>query len=328
VIGIALAIWMVATTIAWPLLKGVKFILLSPVLARVRWRAVLVTALAVGGIFAVLALLPIPNGTVVRGLVWIADDSRIVAEASGRLDQLLVEPGAMVAPGDAVAKLDDPLIAAKRKRAQALRAEIAARLLSAESRAPYDLQVLSRQQELADQELADLERQERNLIVRSPAAGAFIVPHALDLADNFIKRGQTIGFVMSDRAPSIRASVPEGEIEFVRTQTRSVSIRFDEAPWTRLDSPAIEREVPKSTRSLPAPALSTENGGPFTLDPAAKDKDIILESIFEVDIAVPKEIALERWGQRVWVRFDHGASPIIGRVYRAARQLFLGRFHV
>jgi putative peptide zinc metalloprotease protein len=64
------------------------------------------------------------------------------------------------------------------------------------------------------------------------------------------------------------------------------------------------------------------------LDPAAKDKDRILESIFEIDISMPKDIAVEHWGERVWVRFDHGASPVIGRIYRAARQLFLGRFHV
>jgi putative peptide zinc metalloprotease protein len=328
VIGVALAIWMAAASIAWPVLKGLKFILLSPTLTSVRWRAVSVTALAVAGIVAALALVPIPNGTVVRGLIWIADDSRIVAQSSGRLEKLLVEPGAMVAQDAALAKLDDPLIASKRKKAQALLAEIAARLLSAETRTPFDLQVLSRQRELAQQELADLERQERNLIIRSPAAGAFIVPHAVDLVDNFIKRGQAIGYVMSDRAPSIRASVPEGEIEIVRDQTKSVSVRFDEAPWTRLDSLSVERQVPKSTRSLPAPALSTENGGPFTLDPAAKDKDMILESIFEIDISVPKDIAVEHWGERVWVRFDHGASPVIGRIYRAARQLFLGRFHV
>ena len=71
---------------------------------------------------------------------------------------------------------------------------------------------------------------------------------------------------------------------------------FDEAPWIRLDHSHIEREVPKSSRRLPAPALSTENGGPFALDPAAKDKDRILEDIFEVAISAPQDVAVERWG--------------------------------
>ena len=134
-------------------------------------------------------------------------------------------------------------------------------MLSAETRTPFDLEVLRRQRELAEQELADIERQEHDLTVRSPASGTFIIPHAVDLADNFIKKGETIGYVRSDRAPSIRAWVPEGEIEYVRDQTKSVSVRFDEVPWTRLDSSHIEREVPESTRSLPTPSLSTDNGG-------------------------------------------------------------------
>jgi putative peptide zinc metalloprotease protein len=251
-----------------------------------------------------------------------------VAQASGNFVKLLAEPGSIVGAGDEIAALDDPLIASKRKKAKARLTEIEARLLSAESRTPYDLQVLSRQRELAEQELMELARQERDLIARSPASGALIVPHAVDLTDNFIKKGEIIGYVRSDRAPGIRAWVPESEIQYLRDQTKSVSIRFDEAPWIRLDHSHVEREVPKSSRRLPAPALSTENGGPFVLDPAAKDRDRILEDIFEVNISAPQEVAVERWGERVWVRFDHGASPIAWRLYRAARQLFLGRFHV
>ena len=328
IVGVILAFWMGITSIVWPVLKGLKFILLSPALTTVRWRSLSVTALGATGLVAAFALVPIPNGTVVRGVVWVPEESRVVAKASGHLEKLLAVPGAIVAVGDEVAKLDDPLIASKRKKAQGRLTEIEARLLSAETRTPFDLEVLRRQRELAEQELADIERQEHDLTVRSPASGTFIIPHAVDLADNFIKKGETIGYVRSDRAPSIRAWVPEGEIEYVRDQTKSVSVRFDEVPWTRLDSSHIEREVPESTRSLPTPSLSTDNGGPFALDPTAKDKGRILEDIFEVDVSVPKELTVERWGQRAWIRFDHGASPVVGRLYRAARQLFLGRFHV
>jgi len=188
--------------------------------------------------------------------------------------------------------------------------------------------VLGRQRDLAQQELADLERQEGDLTLKSAAAGVFIVPHAADLPDNYVKRGQTIGYVMASRSPHIRASVPESEIEYVRDRTQSISVRFDEAPWSSVDSGAISRQTPKSTRILPSLALSTANGGPFTPDPQAKEKDAMLDSVFEVEIDVPDPILTDRWGQRVWVRFDHGASPAIDRVYRSLRQLFLGRFHV
>jgi len=74
--------------------------------------------------------------------------------------------------------------------------------------------------------------------------------------------------------------------------------------------------------------LSSVSGGPFAPDPGAKERETSLESFFEVDIATPSELTSDRWGERVWVRFDHGASPMLVRIYRAGRQLFLGRFHV
>ena len=328
VVGVLLAIWMAVVSFVWPVVKGLKFVLVSPSLDRVRWRAIAVTTLfvAVGGLLG--AVIPFPNGTVTRGIVWIPQEARIVANASGTLSQFLADPGTVVAAGDPLVRLEDPLIDSKRKKAQARLTEIEARLFSAQARTPFDAELLRRQKELADGELREIERQHGDLVIRSPSAGIFVVPHSADLADNFVKRGQLIGYVMTEHSPPVRTTIPESEIEYVRDRTMAVSIRFDEAPWQPISAARIERQFPQSTRQLPSPALSSANGGPFAPDPGAKEKDTSLEAFFEVDIATPDKLLLERWGQRVWVRFDHGVSPAFARIYRAGRQLFLGRFHV
>ncbi len=326
-VGIALAVWMMVTAIVWPILKAVKFLLLSPVLAGVRLRAVGLTAVFIGLLAASIAGVPIPEGTVVRGLVWLPDEARVVAGVSGHFKGWLVAAGSMVRTGDPLVLLEDPLIGAKRHDAEAKLAEIEARLRSAEAHSPYDTQVLTRQRDLAREELADLDRQEANLLLKSNANGRFIVPHERDMQGNFVKRGQTVGYVIASASPVIRASVPESEIEYVRDRTQGVSIRFDEAIWSSIDG-AITRVTPKPTHNLPSPALSSTNGGPFTPDPQGHDKEAMLDSIFEVDVQAPDTFADDRWGQRVWVRFDHGASPVAARLYRSLRQLFLGRFHV
>jgi putative peptide zinc metalloprotease protein len=328
VVGLLLAIWMALVSFVWPVMKGIKFVLLSPSLGKVRLRAVTVTVLFLVAVALLGAVVPLPNGTVTRGVVWIPQEARVVAHASGSLAEILVNPGAGVGAGDPLIRLDDPLIASKRKRAQARLAEIAARLVSAQARTPFEAELLQRQRELASDELREIERQHNDLVIRSPSAGIFVVPHVADLADNFVKRGQLVGYVMTERSPPIRTTVPESEIEYVRDRTTAVSIRFDEAPWLPIRAARIERQFPQSTRQIPTPALSSMNGGPFAPDPNAKDKDTSLEAFFEIDIATPDEVALDRWGQRVWVRFDHGASPALERIYRAGRQLFLGRFHV
>ena len=137
------------------------------------------------------------------------------------------------------------------------------------------------------------------------------------------RRGESAGL-----GRNFRASIPASEIEEVRDRTLAVSMRFDEAPWSRIDRSTIAREAPQATHTLPSPALSSANGGPFTMDPQAKEKDVMLDSIFVIDIAADPDLTSEHWGERLWVRFDHGASPVISRLYRMARQLFLGRFHV
>lgn len=328
VIGVLLAIWMALVSFVWPVVKGLKFVLLSPSLGRVRLRAGMVTVLFLLSAGLLVAVVPLPNGTVTRGVVWIPQEARVVANAAGILAEVLVNPGSEVATGDPLLRLDDPLIASKRKKAQARLAEIEARLFSAQARTPFEAQLLQRQRELANDELRDIERQYNDLVVRSPSAGTFIVPHLADLAENFIKRGQLVGYVMTERSPPVRTTIPESEIEYVRDRTTAVSIRFDETPWLPIEAARIERQFPQSTRQLPSPALSSVNGGPFAPDPNAKEKDTSLEAFFEIDIASPGQMALDRWGQRVWVRFDHGASPVLVRIYRAGRQLFLGRFHV
>ena len=327
VIGLLLAIWMAVVSFIWPVAKGVKFVLLSPSLGTVRLRAVSVAGLFLIAVGLLVAVVPLPNGTVTRGVVWIPEETRVVANASGILKQFLANPGTVVTAGDPLIRLDDPLIASRRKKAQARLTEIEARLVSAQARTPYEAELLQHQRELAKDELRDIERQYDNLVLRSPAAGTFIVPHLADLAENFVKRGQMVAYVMTERQPPIRTTVPEREIEYVRDRTTAVSIRFDDSLWRPIGSARIERQFPQSTRLLPSAALSSVNGGPFAPDPGAKEKETSLESFFEIDVTTP-ELAIDRWGQRVWVRFDHGASPALARIYRAGRQLFLGRFHV
>jgi putative peptide zinc metalloprotease protein len=328
VIGLVLAIWMALVSFVWPVVKSLKFVLLSPSLDGARLRAIAVAALFLVVVGLLVAIVPLPNGTVVRGVVWIPEETRVVANASGILTQVLIDAGAKVAGGDSLLRLDDPLIASKRKKAQARLAEIDARLVSAQARTPYEAELLQQQRRLAEDELKEIERQYDNLVLRSPAAGTFVVPHLADLSGNFIKRGQMVGYVMTDRPPPIRTTIPESEIEYVRDRTTAVSVRFDEAVWLPIKAARIERQFPQSTKLLPTPALSSVNGGPFAPDPNAKEKETSLESFFEFDISTAGPSAVDRWGQRVWVRFDHGASPALVRIYRAGRQLFLGRFHV
>lgn len=52
------------------------------------------------------------------------------------------------------------------------------------------------------------------------------------------------------------------------------------------------------------------------------------EKLFLFDIRLPPAEGYYNVGERVYVRFDHGAEPLVWRWYRGIRQLFLKRFDV
>ena len=327
-IGVGLVIWMIASSVIWPLVQALKFVLLAPAIAPTRLRAIIVTTIAVSGIAALFAAVPVPRGTVVRGQVWIPEDAHVVATVAGNLAELIAAPGADVEPGQPLARLVDPFIAAKLKKAEARLAELEARLRSAEPKNPFDTQIVRREIELAGDELAELQRQEASLIVKSPGRGVFVVPGEKDLLNKFLKRGQLLGYVMQDRASIVRALVPEADIDLVRNDVVGVAVRVDGGVWQKVDDVRVARQFPKSTHRLPGMAMASLNGGPFAIDPAAKEKDVAIEAFFEVDLVADNSALRGQWGQRAWVRFDHGAAPLILRLYRSGRQLFLGQFHV
>jgi putative peptide zinc metalloprotease protein len=327
-IGVAMVVWLVAATFLWPAFKILRFVLVAPPLAEARLRAMAATATVAALCWVGVGLVPIPYGTVARGVVWIPEEVRIVAETAGRCVRFAAEPGTRVEPGDVLVELDDPYIASRRRNQEGRLAELEARLTAAEPTSPFDTQVIRRQVDFARDELAEFARRARALTVRSEQAGIFVVPNYADLVESHVKQGQVLGYVMTDRAPVIRATIPEAEIEPVRTGTHAVSVRLDGAPTTPIETGRIVREFPEATRRLPHPALASANGGPFTVDPSAKEQNVSLLPFFEIDIAVPADLVRDHWGERAWVRFDHGAEPLLGRLWRATRQVFLEHFHV
>jgi putative peptide zinc metalloprotease protein len=61
-------------------------------------------------------------------------------------------------------------------------------------------------------------------------------------------------------------------------------------------------------------------------DPADSEGTRTLEPVFLYDVQLASK-PLQRVGSRVWVRFDHGASPLALQWQRRLLQLFLKQFN-
>ena len=326
--GIGLVVWMVVSTLVWPTLKALRYVVLSPAVAGQRLRATSLTFGSAAAIFAALAFLPVPHGTVVEGVVWIPEDAHVISDGAGQVLRFLAAPGSKVAAGAPLLELQDPFIASKRMGAEGRLLELEARLTAAEPTSPFETLLIQNQLQFARDDLAETVRKETALIVRSPIDGVFLAPKGEDLIGAYIKQGERIGYVMSASAPVVRAAVPQEEIDLVRAELRGVEVRLEGALMEPIDSAHVVREFPSATKQLPSPALAVANGGTFALDPADKDQKTTLMPFFSVDVEVESDLVRDHWGQRAWLRFDHGASPMLPRWWRAARQVFLDRFRV
>lgn len=328
VVGILMAVWTVASGIGWPLLKGLKHVLISRRTAPRRGRAVAMTAGAAAATALVLFALPIPNGTVARGLVWLPEETQVLAETNGQFQRLLAEPGSLVEAGAPLIELTDPLLISQRRRVGAKALELRHRLLQAESQTPFDVEVIRKQLELAEAELQEAERKAGALTLRSRAAGRFVLVHPNEIEGLEVKRGHLFGHVLPAKQTLVRAIVGEQDVETVLTATTSIGVRLDSAPFETLVQATLVRAVPGATRQLPSPAFGQPAGGPIAIDPTARNADTALLPFFEFDVRLPGDaMATARYGERAWVRFDHGSSPLASRLYRSARQLFLRQFN-
>lgn len=328
VVGVVLLAWTLTLAVVWPLAKALRFVLVAPAVGPKRARAVLVTGGAAAGLAALFLAVPVPHGTVARGVVWLPEEARIVTGTAGTVLRLAARPGEQVAAGALLAELEDPYLEAQRARLAAQLEELEHRLTQAEAQAPLDTPPIRRRIEQAEEELREADRRIEALTLRAPFEGRFLAPGAEALVGAHLRRGALIGYVMPGAAPLVRAVVAEDDIDLVRGATRAVSVRLEGARDAPLTGLSIARDVPGSTRRLPSAALAEPMGGPLALDPGAREGMTALLPFFVADIALPADALPDRWGERAWVRFDHGAEPIAPRLWRRLRQTFLRVFHV
>jgi putative peptide zinc metalloprotease protein len=142
-----------------------------------------------------------------------------------------------------------------------------------------------------------------------------------DLPGTFVKKGATLGYILTDQTLLVRVAVTQDQAGLIRTGANRISLRLAEDP-DRIFAGKVVREVPAASGLLHSAALGDRNNGPIRTDPEDKDGLRALEPVFMFDVAVESEQP-RRLGGRAYLRFDHGSASAADQLGRALRQLFL-----
>lgn len=327
VVGVALALFAVGTRVVVPLGQRAFHVLTDPGVGERRGRAVGGSLALVAAIGVLLFGVPIPLHTRSQGVIWLPEHANVRAGTEGFVVEALAEPNTRVEPGDALLRVRDPATEARVSVLEARRREFLLRVQSLEQEDRVRAEIVREQLDEADAALARAREDAGEVLVRSPVAGTFVMAGGDDLIGRYVAQGEVVAHVVDLSSAIARVVVAQRDIGRLRERINEVRVRMAHDLGT-VFSASIVRQVPAATDLLPTPVLGTRGGGPFAIDPMDADGLHTLEPVFEFDLALPRDAPIEAVGERVYVRFDHGAEPLARRIYDSLRRAFLGRLGV
>jgi putative peptide zinc metalloprotease protein len=324
-IGVLVAVWGVFSLLILPTAHRLKQFLCNPATRRRRARLVGIAGFVALAAVLMLFIVPVPLWTSAQGVVWLPEQSAVRAGADCEVVALLSPTGHSVAKDAPLIRGSDPFVETEIRihRAQLNTLYAKYRALPMEKRVKR--KILMDKITLAQANLRQAEEKREKLVVRSPQQGKFILLDERNLIGRFIKKGELLGYIVSDRGLTVRAVVKQDDIGLVRKRTTGVAVRLAEQPATTLKA-RIARIVPAADFNLPSAALGTAGGGEIPVDPTDPKGLRALSTVFQIDISLPESIENPPIGGRAYVRLEHGSMPLIRQAYRRLRQLILRKF--
>lgn len=275
-----------------------------------------------------LGVVPWPFATVAHGVIWVPEQAQIRAESGGFVTAFTAHDGDPVVAGQRVAVLSDPALQVEASRISQHIVQMETeqhRLMLSD---PVGAADTSAQLQRLRSDLAAVEQRLAQLDIRAAVSGRLSMPQQADRAGSYVPKGGVMGHIIHREASTVRVAVSEHAAALLNTDTRAITARLAEAPDVALAAVRTNTSTAASQR-LPSAALADRSNGPHVVDPSDPQHLNTREPVFLVDLTLPDADAHGvggRTGGRVWVRFEHSATPLALQWGRQLQQLFLRSF--
>jgi len=325
-IGVLLAVWSGVSMLVMPIVGAVKRMVSDRAMYEKRGRIGLILFGFSGALLSLLLFVPVPSMTVAQGVVWPPEQSGIHAASDGFIREIKGRQGQRVDRGDTLFVCEDIELDAEIGVLMAQIEELKARHRLSATKGRTETRILKDEMARLNVELDRYLERKKELTIGSPQEGVLFLPRVEDQVGRFVRRGESLGYVVDFSVATVRVVVTQDDVDRVRNDVLQITARLS-GGLDRVVPARIRCIVPAASRVLPSMALSLEGGGDIVMDPRGGQEPQAFEKLFQVELELSEMLA-ERIGERVYVRFEHAPEPLFFRLYRQGRRLLLTRFEV
>lgn len=325
VIGIILAIWSFVGTLIWPNIKMIKKAWQDQdIRSGTRSPKVVIPVLAIL-IAALLLLLPLPLHTSIEGVVQMKEPRRVLAEENCFIKTVHKQASVIVHKGDLLVSCNNEQLQTDLQVLQQQRAETLAQRQGAWNN-PVQIKIYDDELSRLNSELTESEKRLQSLNLYAHADGVWSLNNTADLPGKFVKRGDLIGYVLTDNKVTVRGMIPESEIELVRGHVVAMHA-FKATDLSTALTPTTWAVFPAATKEPVSQILTEAAGGTVVMDPSETSTPQSLQRYFIVALEFD-HFPQTYVDERIYLQFEHPPEAIVYRIYRLVRRTFLEYFDV
>lgn len=311
------------TMVIMPVGRFLKYIFASPGLALVRSRAVILTVLFFGGVFAFLFNVPVPDTFKAPGVMEARTYENAIVGESGLVDRIYHYADGLVRKGDTLMLLQNRELEFQLEEKRAQLREATQSYYQALENAPENMLPIEKRIGALKQELEKLEEDRSKLAVIAPIDGIWDLKDLDDYKNRFVRQGDSIGLLLDTSSFDFLAVVSQEEVSrLFAGKPRSVSVRLNGDAFTEIPVENV-MAIPAASDHLPSAALGWLAGGEIeTRVNNAQNGEQTVEPVYIVRAQLNDSLlaSFKRHGRTGKIRFDLGETPLAMQGIRKVRQ--------
>ena len=319
--GSAILTWLIM-----PFLKFIRYLATSMELFKNRFRAVTSTIATLVLLITLIGIVKMPEHFRMEGIVEPVNLAVIYAESDGFITDFILSGKEVSADRDELVKTENPKLESEMKSFLAQLRSYEVKKQLEETRDKAAAQILGKQIETLKEKIAKVESDLAALNIKTSMTGTWISPDIEKSKGIYLKRGQQVGLVADMNDLRIRATARQELAELLFDQeVKKVEVKVKRRPKVQLEG-QIEQIFPAGQEVLPSQALGYAVGGSMPTEVDDPQGVATPENFFEVRIKPNKDSHNLFSGQRVIVRIEMPAKPLLFQWWHSATQLFQRRF--